>query len=108
MEKNIFSERFIIVSENLSFEKVFKEISVNLGLKPPKARAGKLLLYIALIFDFIRSKIKSKKRRLSRSTIESITSNSYYSNAKILKNVNFKFKSVDKSIEETSIQFLKK
>ena len=108
MEKNIFSERFIIVSENLSFEKVFKEISVNLGLKPPKARAGKLLLYIALIFDFIRSKVKSKKRRLSKSTIESTTSNSYYSNAKILKNLNFKFKRVNKSIKETSIQFLKK
>lgn len=108
MEKNIFSERFIIVSENLSFEKVFKKISVSLGLRPPKARAGKLLLNIALIFDFIRSKIKSKKRRLNRSTIESTTTNCYYSNAKILKKLNFKFKSIDKSIKETSIQFLKK
>lgn len=106
MEKNIFSERFIIIAENLSFEKVFKLISKNLGLAPPTKKAGKLLLFIALFIDYMRSKIKSKKRRLSRSTIESTTSISHYSNSKVLDALNYKFKSIEKSIKETSQHFL--
>jgi len=92
----------------LSFEKVFKLISKNLGLAPPTKKAGKFLLFIALFIDYMRSKIKSKKRRLSRSTIESTTSISHYSNSKVLDALNYKFKSIEKSIKETSRYFLDK
>ena len=101
MEKNIFSDRFILVAENWSFKKFFHHVSISLNLTPPKKEAGKLLMIIALILDFINSKISGKRRKLNSSSIESSTSTSHYSNAKISSKLDYNFIKIEKSIEET-------
>ena len=105
MEKKIFSERFILVAENWSFKKFFIKVSHSLNIDPPKKQAGKILMEIALIYDFIISKIKGKRRRLSRASIESSNSSSHYSNSKISSKINYNFRKIEKSIEETCLIF---
>ncbi|MAU63274.1 MAG: NAD-dependent epimerase [Flavobacteriaceae bacterium] len=101
MDKNIFSERFILVAENWTFKKFFIKVSNSLNINPPKKKAGKILMEIALVYDFIISKIKGKRRRLNRASIESSNSSANYSNSKISSKLNYKFKKIEKSIEET-------
>ena len=50
------------MAENWSFKEFFTKVSLSLNLNPPKKQAGKILMEIALIYDFIVSKIKGKRR----------------------------------------------
>ena len=108
MDKNMFSERFVLVAENWTFKKFFEEVSSNLGIKPPEKEAGKLIMTLALFIDFISSKIKGKRRKLNSASIESSTSQSHYSNNKIIESLNYNFRSVKKSVSETCKNFNKK
>ena len=101
MEKNIFSERFILVAENWSFKKFFKEVSVSLNLNPPIKEAGKTLMTVALILDYINSLFLGKRRKLNRASIKSSTSTSHYSNNKISSKLHYNFIKIEKSIQET-------
>jgi nucleoside-diphosphate-sugar epimerase len=105
MEKNVFSERFILVAENWSFKRFFMEVSNSLNLPPPKKEAGKTLMKIALIFDYLNSKLRGKRRKLNSASVESSTSTSYYSNTKISTKLNYKFIEIEKSISETCSVF---
>ena len=101
MEKNIFSERFILVAENWSFKKFFKEVSVSLNLNPPTKEAGKTLMTVALILDYINSLFLGKRRKLNSASIKSSTSTSHYSNNKISSKLHYNFIKIEKSIQET-------
>jgi len=101
MEKNIFSERFILVAENWSFKKFFKEVSVSLNLNPPIKEAGKTLMTVALILDYINSLFLGKRRKLNSASIKSSTSTSHYSNNKISSKLHYNFIKIEKSIQET-------
>ena len=46
---------------------------------------------VALILDFINSKISGRRRKLNSSSIESSTSTSHYSNAKISSKLDYNF-----------------
>ena len=107
MKKNIFSERFILVAENWSFKKFFHKVSESLNLNPPKKEAGKILMNIALALDFLNSLFSGRRRKLNSASVESSTSTSHYSNAKILSRLNYNFIKIDQSIEETCEIFKK-
>ena len=105
MNKNIFSERFILISENWTQKKFISLVSDHLSLNPPKKRASKSLMMLALFLDFSRSLILNKRRRLSKAIIESSNSKNEYSNKKIVSKLNYKFKKIEKAIEETCLNF---
>ena len=52
---------FSHVGFNKLFKEFFTKVSLSLNLNPPKKQAGKILMEIALIYDFIVSKIKGKR-----------------------------------------------
>lgn len=107
MNKNIFSERFILVAENWTFKKFFYKVSESLNLSPPKKEAGKTLMKIALVLDFLNSLILGKKRKLNSASVESSTSTSHYSNTKVSSKLDYDFIKIDKSIIETCEIFKK-
>ena len=107
MNKNIFSERFILVAENWTFKKFFYKVSESLNLNPPKKKAGKTLMKLALVLDFLNSLISGKRRKLNSASVESSTSTSHYSNTKISSKLNYNFIEINKSISETCEVFKK-
>ncbi|KRO88184.1 MAG: hypothetical protein ABR90_06120 [Cryomorphaceae bacterium BACL29 MAG-121220-bin8] len=107
MSNNVFSKRFILVAENWSQKDFISLVSKNLSLNPPKKPASKSLMILALFLDSIRSLILNKRRRLSKSIIESSYSKNEYSNKKITSELNYSFKKIEKSIEETCLNFKK-
>tara|TARA_B100001094_G_scaffold93172_1_gene89045 strand:+ start:8593 stop:9588 length:996 start_codon:yes stop_codon:yes gene_type:complete len=101
MNKNIFSERFILVAENWTFKKFFHKVSESLNLNPPMKEAGKTLMKIALVLDFLNSMVSGKRRKLNSASVESSISTSHYSNTKISSKLDYDFIKIEKSITET-------
>ena len=83
MDKNIFSERFLLVAENWTQKDFIFSVCNHLNLKTPQKKASKSLMILALILDAVRSFSLNKRRRLSSSIIESSHSKNKYSNKKI-------------------------
>lgn len=98
MEKNIFRERFILVSENVKTAKVASWIRSGLGLSEPKMIPD-YLLEIGYVFNVLFGWLIRPLRFLSRSNIEAVTGNHEISNQKISKLLGYRFISVRDSLE---------
>ncbi|WP_347923866.1 NAD-dependent epimerase/dehydratase family protein [Pontimicrobium sp. SW4] len=107
MESNITNERFILVSENLSYQDFFTKTATHLKVNAPNKEASKFLLSLAWRLDWLRSFLLNKKRRLFKQTTKTITRKAYFSNKKITEALNYRFKTIDESLTETCQFFLK-
>lgn len=98
MEKNIFGERFILISENKRYTEIAGQIRKKLGLKEAKVLSGTVLNFgrIAnMFFGWLIPKLKM----VTRSNIESVTSFSTVSNEKIKEKLNYQFVPVQESVD---------
>ena len=107
MESNIKNERYILVSENLSFKEFATKVAQGLDVKPPYKKASKMQLQLAWRLDWLNHFIRRKRRKLPKQMAKSIAEKYYYSNKKVIADLDFKFKPVDESISETCQFFLK-
>jgi nucleoside-diphosphate-sugar epimerase len=105
MNKNIFSERFLLVAENWTQKDFIYSVCNYLNLKSPLKKASKSIMILGLILDAARSFFLNKRRRLSSAIIKSSHSKNEYSNKKISSVLNYKFKMVEKSIKVTCENF---
>lgn len=107
MESSITNQRYILVSENLTFKEFASKIAKELQVTTPKKEASKLLLQIAWRWDWLNHKLRGKRRKLSRQMASNLSKNNYYGNTKIREDLNFTFKSIDQSAFETCQFFVK-
>ncbi len=98
MKSDISGERFILVSENGEWKDVLHQIAQKLATTSPKRAASKTLLIIALLSDFLRSKITGKQRRLTRTSIRSMANRTLYDGSKITNILGLKYLSLSDSI----------
>jgi len=105
MDSKMKNERYLIVSENLSFKELFSQIAMALGKNQPFIRANRLLTSIAWRANQVMS-WAGMRIVLTNEMAESSQSISRYSNAKIKKEIKINFIPVEKSIRETAILFL--
>ena len=83
MEANIKNERFILVSENISFKDFVIHISKknkNYSINMPKS-----ILYLIWCIESFFSHLKLKNKFLTRALIKSLYGKSYYNGKKINK-----------------------
>ena len=107
MESKIKNERFILNSENISYQKLFNLIAEALNKKPPNIYANKLLSAIVWREEKIRSFLTSSKPFITKETAHTANSNYYYSTKKIEKMLNLKFIPIEKTIKDNAALFLK-
>lgn len=107
MQSRIKNEGFILVSENLSFKTFQTKIADALKVEAPKKEAKPWLLALGWRLDWLQFKLLGKRRRLSKHAAKSATSVSKYDNSKLEQHLNFKFKPIEKSINEVSQLYLK-
>jgi nucleoside-diphosphate-sugar epimerase len=107
MASNIINERFILVSQNLSFKEVFFQIADALSKKRPKFKVTPFLSQIAWRLDVLKSKFTGSSPLMNRETAKTILSKEYYTSQKIQSALNYKFESIDKTIYSTCSDFLK-
>jgi len=102
MNSNLKNERFVLVSENKSFKKVFSLIAESLEKKKPTIRVSKIITSLVWRVDFIISKITGKKSLLTKENAISLHTKTYYNSKKLQKQLGYTFQPINEVIKETS------
>ncbi|WP_340077310.1 NAD-dependent epimerase/dehydratase family protein [Leptobacterium sp. I13] len=99
MKSAIKNDRFILVSENWSFKKLFTTIAEKFGKVPPYKKAPFFILYVLCYIDWLKSFFTGSKRTFTKASVHAAFRSNYYSSEKIKKAIEFDFKPLSKTIE---------
>ena len=106
MEDPIKNERFILVSENKSYQELLFSIADAFQKKRPAKKLKEWQINFFWRWEWLISKMTSRKVRLSRLGAKTLNSQTYYSSNKISKELGIKFQSIDKVVKEVVKDFL--
>lgn len=106
MESDMSGSRFIVSSENISYQQLFSWMAESLQVNAPKYKAGKLLGAIGWRLAKMKGIITGKQASITRSAIESSNRYYMYSNQKLIQATGMKLKTVKESVEITSRLFI--
>ena len=106
MNSSTYSERFILNSENISYENLFFSMSRALDIKPPPYKASKFISELGWRAFWIIAKIKGTSPTITKETAETANQHYRYSNDKIRKEIGMSFITVEKSLTKTAKLFL--
>ena len=106
MQSNCKNQRFILVSENKSFKEVLFSIAEALGKKKPKRCVQPWQASLLWRWEWLVSKITSRKIRMSKYTAKTLFRKTYYSSEKCKIQLEVTFKSVEEVIKQVSKQYL--
>jgi len=102
------NERYIMVAENLSFLDFTTLISNAFKLAPPKKIARKWMLSFAWRLDWLKHKLRGKKRLLTKNLSKTLRTKSYYCSDKFLEaETAFKFTPISTVVSEVCQIFSK-
>lgn len=107
MISSISGERFVLNSENKSYQEVLTEIAIALGRIPPGIIVKPWMLSLVWRFEKVRTSITGGQPIITRETAKSAFNKTLYSSEKVSSLLSFDFKSVKESIELTAEIFLK-
>ncbi len=98
MESEIKNERYLLISENLTYQKILTLITKNLGLKPPSRPLRAWQLEGLRAVDWLAHVLAGKTRKLTKEGIRSLKRRAFYSNAKIIREIAFEFEPVEATV----------
>ncbi len=101
------NERYVLVSENLSYKTAFSMIVEALNKPVPTKQATLFLLKIAYYTQLISHRLFRSKRSIFKSSIRSALTNSNYKNDKIKNALSYTFIPIKKAVDKTATHFLK-
>ena len=99
MESNISSERYLCIGQNQSFKTLMEAISSELKVKPPTIAVKRFIVSIVQKLASFGSFFTRKKPSITSETVESLFSHHEYDNSKICDGLNYKFKTLEETIE---------
>ena len=100
MKSDISGERFALISENISFDKIIFTIADKLKVKKPSFEAKPWMTSFAWRIDAVLSFIFRKKRKISKFSANSLHAQETISNSKIKNALNYNFQSIDNVLDE--------
>ena len=106
MQSNCKNQRFILVSENKSFKEVLFSIAEALGKKKPKRCVQPWQASLLWRWEWLVSKITSRKIRMSKYTAKTLFRKTYYSSEKCKIQLEVTFKSAEEIIKQVSKEYL--
>ena len=107
MESTVKNKRFIVVSENKSFQDVLFSIADTLGKKRPSKLVKPWASEMFWRWEWLRSKLTLARPRISKHSAKSLHSITYYSSEKIVREISFQFTPIDEVIKEVSKEVLR-
>lgn len=107
LNSDIKNERFILVAENWPYKRFLKVLSQSVGAKPPRKLATPWLLDIVWRLDWLRHKLTGSKRQLTKHLSRSLSSETFYSNAKITSALKVEFNSIEETIFKVGLLYQK-
>lgn len=107
MQNEVKGERFIICSENLSYQEFLTGIGKELNVKGPTIKAGKFLSGLAWRAELLKSLFTGKAPQVTRQTSRIANKKVFFDHNKIVALLNYEFIPVKKSIADTAASFKK-
>ncbi len=100
MESAHKNDRFIIVSENKSFREVLFSIANAFRKNPPSICIKPWQAAFFWRWEWLVSKVTSRKPRISKHTAKTLNSKTYYSSEKIKKTIDISFEDIEEVIKQ--------
>lgn len=100
MESSANGNRYVVVSENLSYQKLTALIAQKLNVPAPKKEIKKWVSKLIYNWNWISATLLFQKRTFIKANVERLHSTAFYSSKKIQTQINFKFESIEKVIEQ--------
>lgn len=104
-DRSIRAERFVLNSENLTNKSLLERVAKLLDRPAPKIAATPFLLSIGWRAAKFISLLKGGRPALTRETAKAAASRLAYSNRKVTERLGYRFKPVDLTLKEMSIDF---
>lgn len=98
MERNIFGERFIIISENKKYADLAKQIRKELGLKEAKI-LSEFQLNIGIVANTLFGWLIPPLKMVTKSNVEAISRMKIVSNRKVKERLNYTFIPLEETID---------
>tara|TARA_B110000211_G_C14076607_1_gene552390 strand:+ start:1449 stop:2453 length:1005 start_codon:yes stop_codon:yes gene_type:complete len=106
MKSDISAERFLIISENLSFRSLFDQISTAINKPLPSIKAKQWMVNLLWRIEAIKSFIFGSSPLVTKESAESAMTIATYSNKKIKDALKIDFIPIEESIKYTGAIFL--
>lgn len=106
VNKEVFGEKFIVSSQNLSYKEVFIQIARNLQIDTKFIPASNILLAIKWRIEHVKSLILKSEPLITKETVSFSRQNVLFSNEKIVKELNFSFKPISDTIDYCTTKFI--
>lgn len=103
MKSNIQKERFILVTESITYHRLSDLIATALGKQKPSVYLKPWVTGVAWRVDWLISTLFFKKRLLSKATATSLHTQSEFDNSKIKNALNFEFEDIPNYISKVSV-----
>lgn len=103
---DIENQRFILVGEVVSFEKITHQIALELHRKPPRIRLRKWMMYPLWLGQTLKYIFTGKGKQITLSSINDIFGDVDFDNSKIQKFLDFRFTPLEEAIRETAKDYL--
>jgi dihydroflavonol-4-reductase len=98
VEKKIYAQRYLIVSESMSYKELFTLISKDLGKKAPSISVSPTLAKLACLIENLKAALTAKPPLITKETIASSFALRLYSNQKIKEAIGFEFTPIHQAI----------
>ncbi len=106
MNTDIMGERFVAVSENLSYKLVFGWIAEAMGVKTPFKEIKPWMSNLLWRIERLRTTLFGGKPFITKETAQTAQQAYYYDNSKIKNRLHFEFKPVAESVKDFSRMYL--
>ena len=105
MNSDVSDERYVLISENLSFKKLLSSIAIGLNRKPPQKEAPRWVANGLRRLDELRYFLLGSKTVLTKQSIDTAFRQKCFSAEKIKSELNFEFESMESVIRKTTEPF---
>ena len=105
MDLQKFNERFIIIAENISYKELIDKIAVEIKAKAPSKLISKKWLFFLSKVEYYLCAIFGINPKIPLEVVNSLTTNSTYSNQKITDTLKPNFEPIHKVIENVAKDF---
>lgn len=105
MNSSISEERYICVSENLSYRELFEKMAKGFGKKTPTYEIPQLALEILWRLDYVKQLFFGGSRRISKQSVQGLKSRDTYSAQKSITDLGMQYTTIDQVIEACCLAY---
>jgi hypothetical protein len=107
MESDINGERFVLVSENLTFTELLGLVAQGFGVRPPNISVPKSLSKLYLYLERFLAFISGKTPSLSKYSLDAAYSERCFNAEKMEQNLNYSFEPIAATVNESCKLYLR-